>query len=91
MKRYFWAKYMQTGDAFGRKKNGDKRQDKRNEGLSEEADFYKAMALMRVGQDIKIPRRRFIGYSPEVEKAVVGIIETNLTSFFNEEFKLTLK
>lgn len=91
MKRYFWYKYMQSTAAFGRKKDGEKRQDKRNEVISEEAEFYKAMALMKVGAAVKIPRRQFIGFSPEVETAVVGIIEKNLSEFFQNDFKLNLK
>jgi phage gpG-like protein len=91
MKRYFWAKYYETSEAFGRKKNGQKRQDKRNTGLNEISEFYMAMALMRVGDVIKIPRRTFIGYSKVVEDMVVKLIETNLTDYFDNEFKLDLK
>lgn len=40
---------------------------------------------MRVGSSIKIPRRRFLGASPEVESAVREIIEENLTEFFGSK------
>ena len=40
------------------------------------------MALMKSGSVIRIPRRQFIGYSPEVEKAVREIIEENLDEYF---------
>ncbi len=43
---------------------------------------------MRVGSVIHIPRRQFLGASPEVEKAVSAIIEQNLEEYFNNEFKL---
>lgn len=88
MKRYFWAKYMEATGSFGRKKNGQLRQDNRNMRLSNEAEYWKFMALMKVGKTIKIPRRQFLGYSPEVEKTVRDIVERNLTEYFNNDFKL---
>ena len=56
--------------------------------MSSEAAFWKYMALMRVGSVIHIPRRQFLGASPEVEKAVTEIIEKKLSEYFNNEFKL---
>lgn len=91
MKRYFWAKYYETCGAFGRKKNGERRNDKRTNRLTGEADFWQAMALMRVGRQIKIPRRRFLGASPEVEASVREIIEANLTEYFEKDFKVIIR
>lgn len=91
MKRFFWAKYYEATGAFGRKKNGEKRKDKRTVQLTSEADFWKLMALMKVGKSIKIPRRRFLGTSPEVEQAVRNIIEENITEYFNVEFDIRRK
>lgn len=82
MKRYFWAKYYETSGSFGRKKDGTLRRDKRNARLTDEAEMWRYMALMRVGSTIKIPRRRFLGASPEVETAVRTIIEDNLKDYF---------
>lgn len=86
MKRYFWHKYYATTGSFGRKKNGERRNDKRTVQLSTEAEFWKHMALMKEGKSIKIPRRRFLGVSPEVEKTVKEIIEENLTDYFENNF-----
>ncbi len=86
MKRYFWHKYYATTGSFGRKKNGERRNDKRTVQLSTEAEFWKHMALMKEGASIKIPRRRFLGVSPEVEKTVREIIEENLTEYFENNF-----
>jgi len=83
MKRFFWHKYYSATGSFGRKKNGGLRNDKRNRQLGDEADFWKAMALMKVGDTIKIPKRQFLGKSPEVEAAVREIIEENLTEYIN--------
>ena len=91
MKRFFWAKYYETSGAFGRKKNGERRNDKRTVRLGTEAEFWKYMALMKEGQSIKIPRRRFLGVSPEVEKAVRDIVEENITEYFNVEFEIKRK
>lgn len=91
MKRYFWHKYYEATGAFGRKKDGSRRNDKRTLQLSEEAEFWKFMALKKAGTTIKIPRRRFLGTSPEVEKAVRDIIEDNITEYINFEFTITEK
>lgn len=92
MKKYFWARYYEAVGGFGRKKNGSLRNDRRNARLSSEADYWKALALMKVGSSVKIPRRRFIGTSPELEKAVTDIIERNLTRYFEDNIeKITKK
>lgn len=91
MKRYFWHKYYEATGSFGRKKDGRRRNDKRTLQLSEEAEFWKFMALKKAGTTIRIPRRRFLGTSPEVEKAVRDIIEDNITEYINFEFTITEK
>lgn len=88
MKRFFWYKYYSTTGSFGRKKNGELRKTKRNIQLSTEAEFWKFMALMKVGSTIKIPRRQFLGNAPEVEQTVREIIEENITEFFNTDFDI---
>ncbi len=88
MKRFFWAKYYAATGSFGRKKNGERRKDKRTIQLSAEAEFWMHLALMKVGKTIKIPRRQFLGHSPEVEQSVREIIEENLTEYFNHDFKI---
>lgn len=87
-KRFFWYKYCSTTGSFGRHKDGRLRKDKRTVQLSTEAEFWKFMALMKVGAKIKIPRRRFLGTAPEVEQTVRQIIEENLTEFFNTDFDI---
>ena len=91
MKRFFWHKYYEAVGGFGRKKNGEKRNDKRNAHLSTLAEFYKHMALMKVGSEISIPRRRFLGTSPELESQVSGLIEKNLEEYFNNNVEKILK
>lgn len=91
MKRYFWHKYNEATGAFGRKKDGSRSNDKRTLQLSDESEFWKFMALKKAGTGIKIPRRRFLGTSPEVEKAVREIIERNITEYINFEFEINEK
>lgn len=91
MKRYFWHKYYEATGSFGRKKDGRRSNDKRTVQLSEEAEFWKFMALKKAGTTIRIPRRRFLGTSPEVEKAVREIIEDNITEYINIEFTINEK
>ena len=54
-------------------------------------EFWKAMALMKEGKTIKIPRRQFLGMAPEVETEVRKIIEDNLTQYFEHEFDIATK
>lgn len=94
MKRFFWHKYYETSGSFGRRgtrKDGSQRRDKKTVQLSTEAEFWKFMALMKVGSTIKIPRRQFLGNAPEVEKTVREIIEENITEFFNTDFDIIEK
>lgn len=85
MKRYFWHKYMTAAGVlqWARRKDGTQRRDKRTVRISTEAEFWKFMALKKVGTPIKMPKRQFLGTSPEVEKAVMEIVEANINEFFN--------
>ena len=78
MKAFFWHKYYETTGGFKRKKDGSLSGSKAQMQLSSEAEFWKHLALMKVGKTIKIPRRRFLGASPELEQMVKRIIEHHL-------------
>ena len=82
MKRFFWAMYYKANGGLGRRKDGTLRQDKKNARLTTEAEFWKHMALMKVGSTVKIPRRRFLGTHPDLEKEVTAIIERRLNEFY---------
>ncbi len=69
MKRFFWHKYYEATGAFGRRKDGKLRKDNEMSGLIQKP-ILMFMALKKAGSTIRIPRRRFLGTSPEVEKAV---------------------
>ena len=84
MKRFFWAKYYEATGSVSRRKDGTASRSKRNEARSVAAEFYKRMALMKVGQKIKMPERRFIGGGPEVEAIVRNIIDENLNEYLTQ-------
>ncbi len=78
MKKYFWWRWKSAEGSFSRKKDGEVRKTKKNARLQSESDFWKWMALKKIGSKIRIPRRRFLGSSPEVERIVREVIEENL-------------
>ena len=43
------------------------------------------------GSSIKIPRRRFLGTTPEVEKAVREIIDENITGYIEKDIESKLR
>ena len=59
MKRFFWAKYRETN-------GGSWKRNAKNE----EAEFWKTLALMKVGAKIHIPQRKFIGESQELNQKI---------------------
>lgn len=95
MKKYFWWKYititgskrMKAGipvtysERFSRKKNGTLRNTKRNRALTEEAEFYRRMAMKKAGSKITIPKRQFIGNHPDLEKLLKEIFYNNAKNF----------
>jgi len=97
MKRWFRHKFYETQGGFVRKKTG-KRRTLSDGGfyawtakmrLSPEAEFWRWMALKKVGSVIRIPKRKFLGTSPEVEAAVRKIVEENLGEYFEHyEFRI---
>lgn len=95
MKRFFRAKFYEVqGISTNRKKDGSKRRTLSDGGFyawtesmkikNIKAEFYRRMALMKVGQKIKMPERRFIGGGPEVEAIVRSIIDENLNEYLTQ-------
>ena len=71
MKRFFWAKFRETnGGVWGRKKAGKT--------SNSEAEFWKALALKKVGTTIHIPKRQFIGESQELDEKINRTVENEL-------------
>ena len=103
MKRFFRAKAYEAAGSFGRKNRKSSDETPRRSisdrqfwgwmhsmSLTAEAEFWCAMAMKPEGSTIKIPRRQFLGASPEVEKAVREIIEKNLAEYFEHDLKFEM-
>lgn len=77
MKRYFWAMYYKVSVAAkGRKGSAQK-------AFSVEAEQWEALALKKVGDKLKIPKRQFIGDHPEVKRMVDDIVNFNMKELLN--------
>lgn len=96
IKKYFWYRYLlimgskrsrpdkpKFTEKLQRKKSGELRDNQKNRELTEEAKFCKIMALKKVGSKIVIPKRRFIGMHPEVERIICEITDANIKEIFN--------
>ena len=87
MKRYFWAKYYELSGKV--KVNVRSRTiSKGTQKYSIEAEYYKSLALMRVGSMIKIPERRFTGNAPEVKAAVKRVTDKGFKDFGKDLYNI---
>lgn len=82
MKSYFWSQYYKKGLVGGMysQAKGKKNQQKADT-FNKEAEFWRNMALKKVGSKIKIPKRQFLGEHPEVDRIVKDIINQELQNF----------
>lgn len=71
MKGYFWHKYHEAG--------GYKSKE-----MTAEAQFWRNMAVKKVGSKITIPKRQFMGEHPEVNKIINETIDKELYEFANK-------
>lgn len=72
MKKFFWAKHYEA-------KVGKK-------GSNPESDFWRNMALKKSGSHIRIPRRQFLGPSPQVDKIVDKILTSEMDNYIKKHF-----
>ncbi len=90
MKRFFWAMYYKASGAITERKDGGLAKTKRNQKLQGESEIWKNLALMKVGQKIKIPKRQFIGHHPQVDLIVKTTTNEHVKRLENDLFN-TLK
>ena len=82
MKKFFWAQYYKKGLVGGLyEKAKGKRNQQKAETFNKEAEFWRNMALKKVGSKVKIPKRQFIGEHPEVERIIREVINQELQNF----------
>lgn len=84
MKKYFWAMYYKATGGITTKSDGGESKSKKNVKLTAEASKWKALALMKIGQKIKVDKRQMVGDHPQVAKIVKGVIDDNM-ELFNQE------
>lgn len=72
MRKFFWAQYYQHASSAGRTR------EKRSSSVNQEANFWKAMALKRKNATINIPKRQFMAVTPDLEKAILRAIQTEM-------------
>lgn len=73
MKRFFWAKYRETN-------GGSWKRNAKNP----EAEFWKTLALKKVGSTIHIPQRQFIGDSNELNDKINQTIENEINKIIQQ-------
>lgn len=84
MKKFFWARHIEAQGGIRTTKTGKKSKSKRNVALSNEAEFWRNMALKKVGSQIKMPKRKFMGDSKLLNRNVKSVIDKELTNFINK-------
>jgi phage gpG-like protein len=91
MKRFFWAMYYSiAGKTVFSIKKKQAANTKKNKALSVEAEYWKALALKKVGSKLTIKQRQFIGHHPQVDIAVRRVIDDNFQDV-KKEIKNTFK
>ena len=80
MKRFWWAKYYEFAGNIKRTKDGKMSQSAGNKLINDKANYCKAMALMKPGSKIVIPKRQFIGRS----KTLIKELEQNIIDDINK-------
>lgn len=89
MQKYFWAKYKELAGKVKRKKNGDPL--KSSLGVSKVANYYRSLALKKVGTYITIPQRQFIGRTQETDKIVQHHIDVCIIIPLKEALSRTMQ
>jgi len=87
MKRYFWTKYMSLTKKVKKGKKGQVL--KGSEANYNEAQIYKALAKKRIGTFITIPKRQFIGESPEANRRINKIADKYITRLIEAFTKMS--
>jgi phage gpG-like protein len=79
MQKYFWAMYYETaGRLTYSVRQRAVANSASNRMISDEASYWKAMALKPVGSRLKVPERRFIGAHPQVDKIVSMVVDDTM-------------
>lgn len=70
MKKFFWAMFYKAAGSVKLTATGKESKSKRNIRYRTEAEQWKALALKKVGSKIKVAKRQFMGFHPQVDVIV---------------------
>ncbi len=91
MQRFFWAMYYRSAGAMTYSiKTRQMNNTAKNRRLSEESEYWKSLALKKVGEQLKIPQRQFIGHHPQVNQIVKRCADRRMNEFadhLNKNFR----
>lgn len=85
MKKYWWAQYYKLSGKVKKTSRGRVSQSKTNKATNRKAEFCKAMALMKTGTKIKIPKRQFMGHSETLMSNLDKWVATQISQFLNND------
>jgi phage gpG-like protein len=77
MKKFFWAMYYKANDSATNSKG------QKQVRLTEEALWWKNMALKKVGSTIVMEKRQFIGWHPTLNKNIERVVNSNIKEIEN--------
>lgn len=83
MKKFFWAMYYKATGAVS--KTGKTKRDVK---LTAEGEYWKSLALIKVGSKIKIPKRQFFGHHPKLDAAIEEVVDLNVKELHEELTKI---
>lgn len=85
MRRFFWAMHYRASGQVRKTRTGNESRSKRNQAFNAEAEFWRCMALKRVGSWIVMPRRHFMGNDDQaMQRKVQKVINNELENFIKK-------
>ena len=97
MKKYFLARYLKEAKYSKSEKQEKKRpkatdkqlqgwlaREEENKKLSDKAEFWRRMALKKLGSVIRMPERRFIGTGRTTDRIIREITEQNFEEYLKQ-------
>jgi phage gpG-like protein len=84
MKKHWWKMYYKLSGGLKKTKKGKVSGTKSNRRLSAKAEFCKRMALMKVGEKIKIPQRKFMGESLALMNKLDRELQTKIVEYWEK-------
>lgn len=83
MKRFFWARHIEAMGGIKILKSGKRSRNKKSRAMSREAEFWRNMAVKKVGSKIQIPKRKFFGFDKTLQAKVDKLINNELKRVAN--------